>query len=158
MTRPKGSGVILDLFYGDYSVNKATERVQYDHTPFQLKLTNLEVLVNTLNTLGNNETLFKVNISCAFRNVRIDPADAIHLGLKWNDKYYIDQSLAFGAVHGTAIFERITDFVRFLMAKEGFQIHNYIDDLYACCHEDKADRAFQALLDILVQLGLPTNA
>ena len=151
MTRPKGSGrrVILDLYFGEHSVNKATECTQYDHTPFQLKLLNLDGLVDTLNTLGNNARLFKVDISRAFRNVRIDPADAIHLGIKWDNKYYIDQSLAFGAVHGTAIFEKIIDFVRFLMAKAGFQIHNYIDDQYACCHADQADIAFHALLDIL---------
>ena len=159
MTRPKGSGrrVILDLSFGDHSVNKATERTQYDHTPFHLKLPSLDTLVDTLNILGDNARLFKVDISRAFRNVRIDPADAIHLGIKWENKYYIDQSLAFGAVHGTAIFETITDFVRFLMAKAGFQIHNYIDDLYACCHVDEADRAFHALLNILQNLGLPVN-
>ena len=113
--------------------------------------------MDTLNNLGDNARLFKVDISRAFRNVRIDPADAIHLGIKWGNKYYIDQSLAFGAVHGTAIFERIIDFVRFLMAKAGFQIHNYIDDLYACCHVDEADTAFHALLNILQNLGLPVN-
>ena len=152
MTHPKRSGrrVILHLSFGEHSTNKAIEHTQYDHTPFQLKLPNL------LNTLGNSARLFKVNISRAFRNVRIDPADAIHLGIKWDNKYYIDQSLAFGAVHGTAIFERITDFVRFLMTKAN-QIHNYIDDLYACCHVDQADIAFRALLDILEKLGLPVN-
>ena len=159
LTRPKGSGRrdILDLSFGDHSVNKATELTQYDHTPFHLKLPNLDALVDTLNILGDNARLFKVDISRAFRNVRIDPADAIHLGIKWDNKYYIDQSLVFGAVHGTAIFERITDFVRILMAKAGFQIHNYIDDLYACCHVDETDRAFHALLNILQNLGLPVN-
>ena len=118
---------------------------------------NLDGLIETLNSFGNNARLFKVDISRAFRNVIIDPADAIHLGLKLDNKYYIDQSLAFGAVHGTAIFEIITDFVRFLMAKEGFRTYNYIDDLYACCHEDRAETAFRTLLDILAQVGLPTN-
>ena len=60
-------------------------------------------------------------------------------------------------MHSTAIFERITDFVRLLMAKKGFQIHNYIDDLYACCYANQADTAFHALLDILEKLGLPVN-
>ena len=81
----------------------------------------------------------------------------IHLGIKWRHKFYIDQNLAFGAVHGTAIFERIIDFVRFLMAEKGFQIHNCIDDLYACCLEDEAEVAFISLLDILNNLGLPVN-
>ena len=92
MTRPKGSGrrVILDLSFGDHSVNKATEHTQYDHTPFHLKLPNLDGLVHTLNILGDSARLFKVDISRAFRNMKIDPADAIHLGIKWDNKYYID--------------------------------------------------------------------
>ena len=88
--------------------------------------------------------------------MRINQADAVDLGIKWKDKYYIDQTLAFGAIHGTAIFERITDFVRFLMAKKGFQIHNYVDDLHACCHENQAEIAFQTLPEILNQIGLLT--
>ena len=117
----------------------------------------MDGLIVKLNALGDHARFFKVDISRTFRNVRIDTGDAIHLGIKWKDKYYIDQNLAFGAVHGTAIFERITDFVRFLMAKKGFQIHNYIDDLYGGCHEDDADVAFNSLLDILNNLGLPVN-
>ena len=44
------------------------------------------------------------------------------------------------------------------MAKEGFQIYNYIDDLYACCHKDQADKAFDTLLTISKNLGLPVNS
>ena len=78
MTWPKGAGrhVILDLSFGDFSVNKATKRVHYGHTPFSLKLPNLDGLINTLNTLGDHARLFKVDISRTFRNVRIDPGDA----------------------------------------------------------------------------------
>ena len=85
MTRPKGMGrlVILDLSFGDFSVNKATEHTHYDHTPFLLKLPNLDGLVETLDALGDHARLFKVDISRAFRNVRIDPAGTIHLGIKW---------------------------------------------------------------------------
>ena len=38
MTRLKGLGrrVILDLSYGDYSVNQATDKDLYDGRPFQL--------------------------------------------------------------------------------------------------------------------------
>ena len=133
MTRHKGSvrRVILDLTYGDFSVNKATCKETYDGTPFTLKLPKLDDLVPTLMDLGDDARLLKADISRAFRNVRIDPGDALHLGIFWKGKYYLDKNLAFGAVHGTAIFERITDFVRYILAKRGFKVYNYIDDLYA---------------------------
>ena len=159
MTRPKEKGrrVILDLSYGDNSVNKATSRDHFDNVQFQLKLPNLDVLIPHLERLGSHARLFKVDISRAFRNVRIDPADSLHLGICWQDKYYLDQNLPFGAVHGTAIFQRITDFIRFLMAQKGFTVYNYIDDMYSCIHQDKAQQAFELLQEIIVNLGLPLN-
>ena len=41
MTRPKGMGrrIILDLSYGDYSLNKSTNRECFDGKPFTLKTT-----------------------------------------------------------------------------------------------------------------------
>ena len=151
LTRPKGNGgrFILDLSYGDCSVNKATCRELYDGIPFTLKLPSLDNLLCALQSLGHNARLFKVDISHAFRHVPIDPADAIHLGIKWNNKFYIDKSLAFGAVHGTAIFQRISNFIRFILAERGFQVWNYIDDIYACCHKDWADEAFHTLQQVI---------
>ena len=132
MTRPKGEGrrVILDLSYGTNSVNKNTHTDLYDNTPFTLKLPNLDSLLPQLEQLDQNARLFKVDISRAFRNVCVDPGNAVHLGIYWNNHYFLDKNLAFGAIHGTAIFQRITDFVRYLMAKQGFRVHNYIDDIY----------------------------
>ena len=159
LTRPKGKGrrVILDLSFGDYSVNGATCKEFYDNSSFSLKLPSLDNLVGTLQSLGIDARVFKVDISRAFRNVPIDPADAIHLGIKWQEKFYIDKNLAFGAVHGTAIFERISNFIRFILANKGIQVWNYIDDIYACCHKDEADEAFHTLLQVINSIGLPVN-
>ena len=159
MTRPKGSGrrIILDLSYGEGSVNKATDKDIFDDRSFKLKLPSLDELLPILEDLGSDARLWKVDISRAFRNVRIDPQDAIHLGIMWHDQYYIDKNLAFGAVHGTAIFERITNFIHFILAKQGIKIFNYIDDIYACCHKDVAQQAFEALTLVIRQVGLPIN-
>ena len=101
--------------------------------------------------------MFKVDVARAFRNVRIDPGDAIHLGIRWRDQYFLDKNLAFGAIHGTAIFQRITDLVRYLMAKQGFVVHNYIDDIYAVCHRHHVNKAYETLKKILTSMGLPLN-
>ena len=158
MTRPKGLGrrVIVDLSFGDHSVNKATEREVYDATPFSLKLPVLDALIPELKKLGSEARLFKVDISRVFRNVRIDPGDAIRLGIKWKNEYFLDQNIPFGAVHGTAIFERITDLIRYIMGRKGCIVWNYIDDMYAC-HKDVAKKAFHDLLDTIRSLGLPIN-
>ena len=56
MTRPKGSGrrIILDLSYGEGSVNKATDRDLFDKKPFKLKLPSLDKLLPILEELGTN--------------------------------------------------------------------------------------------------------
>ena len=159
MTRPKGSGrrIILDLTYGDFSLNKATDKNCFDGDPFTLKLPSLDQLLPDLERWGADARLFKLDISRAFRNVRVDPGDAIHLGIKWEDNYYIDKNLAFGAVHGTAIFERISNLIRYILAKQGFKVLNYIDDIYAVCHKDTAQVAYETLISVVKKIGLPIN-
>ena len=34
---------------------------------------------------------------------------------------------------------------------------NYIDDIYAVCHRNHADRAYNTLKEILTSIGLPLN-
>ena len=144
MTRPKGEGrrVILDLSYGENSVNNATERHQFDGENFKLTLPSLNNLLPALRDLGANGRLYKIDISRGFRNVPIDPRDSIHMGMKWKNQYYVEKFLDFGAVHGTGIFQTIMDFVRFILAEEGITVYNFIDDIYACCHKDYAEFAF----------------
>ena len=125
---PHPNCVILDLSFGDFSVNKAIIRDKFDASHYSLYLPGLDNL-NSLRDLGQSARLFKVDISRAFRNIPVDPADAIHLGIKWNDNFYIDKHLAFGAVHGTSIFECISNFIHFILAQHGFQVWNYIDNV-----------------------------
>ena len=72
-------------------------------------------------------------------------------------EFYTDKMLAFWAVHGTSIFERITDLVHHILAKRGFIVQNYTDDLYACCHKDQAHLFFKTLAQVLQAVGLPIN-
>ena len=75
--------------------------------------------------LGADARLIKVDISQAFSNVKIDPTGALHLGILWRDKFYLDPNLAFGAVNGMAFFERITDLSHFVMAKRLLSLQLY---------------------------------
>ena len=72
----------------------------------------------------------KVDVSRAFRNVPIDPRDAIKCGTRHRGNFYVDKNLVFGAVNGTLIFERISDAIVSIMRAEGAIVWNYIDDLF----------------------------
>ena len=34
---------------------------------------------------------------------------------------------------------------------------NYIDDIYVCCHKDKADEVLETLLQVINNIGVPVN-
>ena len=49
----------------------------------------------------------KIDVAQAFRNLHVDPADTVKLGMKWPNDVFIDVSVAFGWVHGSASFQRV---------------------------------------------------
>ena len=83
--------------------------------------------------------------------------DAIKCGFQLDNKYYVDKCLVFGAVNGTAIFQRISDSIRFMLAKEGIVIWNCIDDMFAAVESVGGDGKFQKVHSLVTELGLPLN-
>ena len=150
--------IILDLSFGGVgeSVNGATDRSTYDGVQYNLTLPNLDALIVDVAHM-QNPRVFKIDIAKAFMNVRVDPGDALKLTMCHGGKYYVDRSLSFGAVHGTAIFQRITDAVRKILASENIRVYNYIDDIFACAEESVAHEAFRRLEELIGELGLPIN-
>ena len=62
-------------------------------------------MVSRLNALGPAANIFKIDISRAFRHVRIDPGDIDLLGLRFRDQYYADLALPFGFHLGSIFFQ-----------------------------------------------------
>ena len=134
MSRPKDKEdrhIIVDLSFGDSeSVNDCIPRGVYDSQDYILTLPSLDYLLAYVLRV-NNPCLINIDIARAFRNIRIDPGNTLKLCVSHNYLYYIDKSLAFGAAHGTAIFQRVLDGIRRIMQVFSVQIWNYIDDLFA---------------------------
>ena len=99
----------------------------------------------------------KIDVSRAFRNLRVDPKDGLKFGIKWGDSYFIDGAITFGWVHGSASFQLVADAVRFIMKQKGFDVFAYIDDFMIVSPKHKAEQAFVTLCDLLMELGLPIN-
>ena len=72
--------------------------------------------------------LYKIDLSQAFRHVKLDLKDYNLLGLYLEGAYF-DCCLPFGFKHGSAILHRISDAIRFIMSKLNFHVTNYIDDI-----------------------------
>ena len=62
------------------------------------------------------------------RYVFVDPADTIKLGIKWEGDVFIDVVVAFGWVHGSALFQRISDTIKYIMDKAEGKMIACIDD------------------------------
>ena len=160
LTRPKGEHkrrVIVDLSYGDNnSVNGATAKETYEDVPFTLQLPTLDHLLGQI-TSRKDPYLIKADIARAFRNVPIDPRDAIKCGIAHKGSYFIDKNLVFGAVMGTMFFQRISSAIKFILEQENTVIWSYIDDLFAAVEGREAQDKFEKMCSTVTDLGLPLN-
>ena len=148
--------VIVDLSYGgNEAVNSHTELGSYEGTPC---VVTLPTIVHVLHQVLKSEDpyLIKVDISRAFRNIRIDPGDAMKCGVQHQGGYYVDKSLVFGAINGTNIFQCVSDAIRYILAQENRHIYNYIDDMFQANTKEGADSTFHRLCDLIKELGLPS--
>ena len=106
LTRPKDGSdrrVILNLSYlRGKSVNDYIDRDSFDGNKFALKLPTIDDIVSAIDKVGEGALIAKIDVARAFRNLRVDPADALKFGIKWDNKYFLDKGITFGWVHGTS--------------------------------------------------------
>ena len=146
--------VIIDLsFPHGQAVNSNISKSQYLGTEFVLTLPSIDIITNKVKQFGKGSLLYKIDISCAFRHVKIDPRDYFLLGLKHWD-YYLDTCLPFGYRNGSGIFQRLSDAICFIMKSQGYDIINYIDDVIGFGTISTARPSFDALTKLLQKLGL----
>ena len=161
LTRPKDTDkrrVILNLSHPHgHSVNDHVNKDNYDSTPFILKFPTIDDIVRDISNAVDDTVLFKVDVARAFRNLRVDPADALKLGIRWKDAFYVDLAIAFGWTHGSGSFQILSDAIAHIMARHGVKLHCYIDDYIVVAPKSKADAQFATLCELLKDLGLPLN-
>ena len=108
LTRPKDTDkrrVILNLSHPHgQSVNDHVHKNAFDSSPFILKFPSIDDITQSIKHATGDTVLFKVDMARAFQNLRVDPADALKLGIKWNKAFYVDLAIAFGLTHGSGSF------------------------------------------------------
>ena len=145
--------VIVDLsFPHGSSVNTGVDPESYLGTPFILTLPTIDTITQKVKENGKGSLLYKTDLSRAFRHVKLDPKDYNLLGLHLQG-YYFDSCLPFGFKHGSAIFQRISDAIRYIMAQSNFQVTNYIEDIIGHAVCSQAHQSFDYLYNLLLDLG-----
>ena len=161
LSRPKEGDtrriiVNMSFPYGA-SVNDNINNNEYDGVDFDLRYPTVDDIVKSVQELGNEVLLSKIDVSRAFRNLRVDPFEYDALGLSWGGKSYIDISIPMGMKTGSALCQRTTDVIRHVMQSRNVRVYNYIDDVI-CVHQRRdARQEFDALYSLFEFLGLPIN-
>lgn len=100
-----------------------------------------------------------VDISSAYRTVHIFPAHRTYQGFSWEDRYYVDNRLAFGLKCAPFIFTCISDFIVRTLGRYGYhRCVNYIDDFL--CIGDSYDSCFESqqfLIKLLNYVGFEVS-
>ena len=161
MTREKPNAphrrVIIDLsFPQGKSVNTGIQKDTYLNTPFILKLPTIDTITNQIKSLGRGCMLYKIDLSRAFRHVKLDPGDYDLLGLR-HVNWYVNTCLPFGYRNRSAIFQRLSDAVHHIMRRHNFDIINYIDDVIGIDVPSRIDASFDALYALLHHLGFEVS-
>lgn len=107
----------------------------------------------------------KVDLSNAYRSVKIHPSNLEATGLKWTFQgsqkctYMTDTRLPFGGSKCPEIFNRITQSVRAIMAKKGYRtIVVYLDDFIIIAKTyEECEAALLTLISLLRELGFAIN-
>ena len=151
---------IMDLSWPKgISVNDGVLKDTYLGTNYTLTYPSIDHITQSLVNLGPAAQLYKIDISRAFRQIKIDPSDIDLLGFKIENQYFRDQSVPFRSRHGSQIFQRCTDAIRFIMAQHSFPtLWNYIDDLIYTGLPSQIHKSFAFLQQLLQDLGLQISA
>ena len=74
---------IMDLSWPKgASVNDGVQKNTYLGTEYDLHYPSVDIITNSLRNLGTSAQIYKIDISRAFRHIKIDPADIDLLGLQ----------------------------------------------------------------------------
>lgn len=112
-----------------------------------------------------NAYLAKVDLSQAYRSVKIHPTDYSVTGLKWKFSgdsdftYMVDSRLPFGARKSPTIFNELSTAVRVIMAQKGHPtVVSYLDDFLIVSKTYKGCQdTINVLLGLLRKLGFWIN-
>ena len=134
--------VIIDLSWPNgASINHYTDSNEYMGTAFKLCYPSVDNFTDRLRKLSRGALMHKINLSRAFRQLKVDPADYPLLCLQRQEEYYV----AFGHRTGAMGCSRLTDFLRYVHSKHGYYLMSYIDDLLGEEVGSKSKKSFNTM-------------
>ncbi len=115
----------------------------------RLRYPGVDNLVQLIKSKGRGCTLMKCDLSKAFRQFPIDPGDINLLGFSWRTLFYYNLAVVMGMSTSCYFCQMVTDALRFIYQKRGFNMVNYLDDLAGAELWSLADSAFEEMGKLL---------
>ena len=75
----------------------------------------LDEVVGQVMRLGRGALMAKMDIKQVYHNIPVHPADRPLLGMRWEDKVYMDMTLPFGLRSAPLIFTAVADALQWIM-------------------------------------------
>ena len=126
-----------------------------------LKYTSVDAGVRLLITLGRGALMAKLDLRSAYRLVPVHPADQPLLGIKWQDRIWLDTSLPFGLRSAPKIFSAVADALAWAMHREGVGHYmHYLDDFFFAgpAGTSVCDKSLKSALEVCERLHFPVAA
>lgn len=123
-----------------------------------LRYTRVDEVVRQLLQLGPGALMAKLDVKSAYRIVPVHPQDRSLLGMKWEDRVFVDRALPFGLRSAPKIFNALADALEQIVKDLGVQqLWHYLDDYITCGAPDSDECQFnlQMLVDVCRHLGFP---
>ena len=134
-----------------YVVKNGVYGHEHEHS-----LPTVDALAADLAQMGRGAFLATVDISRAYKNFTSDPLDWPLLCFKWEDKFYCDLSMPFGARASSFHMQSVANCITDILALEGIICYMYLDDLVILSPDRAtAERQYRRAKGLLDELGLP---
>ena len=150
-----GWRLILDLSHPHgFSVNDGIDpelcRTQYCKFDDAIKI---------LVELGPGALMAKTDIKSAYRIIPVHPRDRYLLGMKWEDRFYVDLALPFGLRSAPFIFNSVADMLAYILSHNHAirRLIHYLDDYFTadCPRSDECLTNLTQFKAVCAQLGIP---
>ena len=177
---------ITDCTYAGRGINEWIPRQWYRGLPCKIKLPGMADIVADIASVrslfpGEEILGFKLDLSRYYRNLRVDPGQAKHLGIRWNQHVYLDLAFSFGNRAAMVGAQRTSDglawFFRTKVSPDGMRQNSgvscacqqrcrcgdntcqaYVDDFIAIVPKSSAWHLWNSFLSVLDSLGLSPSS
>ena len=136
------------------SVNDKIQKGTYLGKECELTYPSVDALVELVKKNGEGCLMMKRDLKRAYKQIQTDPADWNLLGLIWNKQWYFDTTMPMGLRSSAMCCQRITNAIRHLYQKRGYDFVAYLDDLASAEVASQADQAYSEMGKLFEEAGL----